>query len=55
MCKTSIFFIHFIGISALVGLSTYVYLNETGNLNKVKRKCFSKMMDIKDDFKKSLK
>ena len=35
-------------------MMTYIYLNETGKLSKVKRECSNKVMDIKDDLKEKL-
>ena len=55
MCKTSVFIVHFIGVATLITLSAYVCLNETGKLNQVKRQCFGKMMELKDDIKNTLK
>ena len=49
MLKGSMIFIHVIGVSALAIMGTYIYLNETNCLNKVKQKCKNTVMDIKED------
>ena len=52
MCKTTWCFIHLMAFTALAGTTCYIVLNETGKLDKVKRDCYNKMMDIKDDLRK---
>ena len=54
MCTSSMVCIHVIAVGALIGAATYIYLNETGRLEKVKSQCYNKMMDIKDDIKDKL-
>ena len=54
MCKTSLFMLHVVAASALVCAGCYIYLNETGKLGKVKKECYNKVMDIKDDIKNKL-
>lgn len=54
MCKTSMFCIHALAVGMLMGAAAYIYLNETGKLEKVKRSCSNKVMDIKDDLKQKL-
>lgn len=49
------FLIHVVAATALVVEGCYIYLNETGRLNKVKRECYNKVMDIKDDIKRNMK
>ena len=39
MCKVSMFLINVVAATALVVEGCYIYLNETGRLNKVKREC----------------
>ena len=40
--------------AAMAGAITYIVLNETGKLDKLKRQCYNKVMDIKDDLKEKL-
>lgn len=54
MCKTTMFCIHALAVGMLMTAATYIYLNETGKLSKVKRECSNKVMDIKDDLKEKL-
>lgn len=55
MCKATWICIHTLAVGA-IGLATYyIVLNETGNLDRVKRKCYNKFMDIKEDINKKLK
>lgn len=54
MYTSSMVCIHVIAVSALVAAGTYIYLNETGRLEKVKRQCYNKVMDIKDEIKDKL-
>lgn len=49
MCKASLFLLHAAAFSALAFSTCYIYLNETNRLGKVKRQCYNKIMDIKDD------
>ena len=49
MYTSSMVCIHIIAVGALIGAATYIYLNETGRLEQVKRKCYNKVMDIKDE------
>lgn len=55
MCKTTWCFIHLMAFTALAGTTCYIVLNETGKLDKVKRDCYNKMMDIKDDLRKKMR
>ena len=55
MCKATLCFVHIIAISALATASCYIVLNETGKLDKVKRDCYNKMMDLKDDLRKKMR
>lgn len=55
MCKVSMFLIHVVAATALLTAGCYIYLNETDRLNKVKRDCYNKVMDIKDDIKRNMK
>ena len=54
MCNSSVVCIHVLAIGALICATTYIYLNETGKLNSVKRQCYNKVMDIKDEIKDKL-
>ena len=47
MCKTSMVCIHIIGVAALTAAACYIYLNETNQLNRVKRTCFKKVNEVK--------
>lgn len=49
MFKGSMIFIHLVGFTALVAMGTYIYLNETKQLNNIKRKCKNTINDIKED------
>lgn len=49
MCKTTWCCIHFLALTAIAGMTCYIVLNETGKLEKVKRDCYNKIMDLKDD------
>ncbi len=49
------FLIHVVAATALLTAGCYIYLNETDRLNKVKRDCYNKVMDIKDDIKRNMK
>ncbi len=55
MCKATVFAIHTLAAFALVGASCYIFLNESGHLGKVKRECYNKMMDVKDEIKRKMK
>lgn len=52
MCKETLCMVM---VVAMVGAVTYIALNETGKLDKVKRQCYNKVMDFKDDIKENLK
>ena len=54
MCKTSLFLLHVVAASAMAIAGCYIYLNETGKLTKVKRQCYDKVMEIKDDIKSKI-
>lgn len=54
MCKTSMVCIHIIGVAALTAAACYIYLNETNQLNRVKRTCFKKVNEVKEDIKEML-
>ena len=54
MCQCKTFTIHAIGIGALMASFAYIYLNETGKLNKIKRLCMNKAQNIKEDLKEKL-
>ena len=55
MCKTSLIAIHVLAFAALAGAGCYIYLNETDRLGKIKRNCYNKMMDVKDELKRKMK
>lgn len=55
MCKLSHVAIHTLAAAVLLGAGYYIYLNEVGQLDKVKRKCYNKVMDVKDDLKRKMK
>lgn len=55
MCKTTWVCIHALAIASLGMAAYYIVLNETGKLEKVKRKCYNKFMDMKEDFVKKMK
>lgn len=55
MCKTSWFLLHSIAALSIATAACYIYLNETDQLEKVKRQCYNKTMDMKDRIKKKLK
>ena len=55
MCKMALISIHVIAAMALASAGCYIYLNETGRLDKVKRNCYNKVMDLKDDIKRKTK
>jgi len=55
MCKVTVFTIHALATVALVGAGCYIFLNESGRLGKVKRECYNKMMDVKDEIKRKMK
>lgn len=54
MCKTMVC-TYLLSFTLLAGSMAYIYLNETGNLEKVKRKCKNKVLDLKDDVMKKVK
>ena len=54
ICKDTFFTIHAIAVTLLAGSIAYIYLNETNKLDKVKRQCMDKAMDIKEDLKEKL-
>ena len=54
MCSDKMITVHILGLMAIVSSFAYIYLNETGKLNKVKRQCMDKAMDIKEDIKEKL-
>lgn len=51
MCKDTLCMVL---VGAMVGAVAYIVLNETGKLEKVKRQCYNKVMDIKDEIKDKL-
>ena len=55
MCQFSKTIICTMTIMALACASAYIYLNETDQLNRVKRQCYNKVMDVKDEIKKKIK
>lgn len=55
MCKVALISIHVLATVALVGAGCYIYLNEAGRLDKVKRQTYNKMMDLKEDIKRKIK
>lgn len=54
MFKDRLCGIHMLALSLLIGSFAYIYLNETGKLEKVKNKCMDKVMDVKEDLKEKL-
>lgn len=49
MCKTTWCCIHLLAVTTIASMTCYIILNETGKLEKVKRDCYNKMMNIKED------
>ena len=54
MYTSSMVCVHVIAVGALMAAATYIYLNETGKLDRVKSQCYNKMMDLKDELKNKL-
>lgn len=54
MYKGSMICIHMLGLAALVGAGVYIYLNETKQLNRIKRTCQNKVNEVKEDIKEML-
>ena len=43
--------IHVLGVAVLLTAGCYIYLNETNQLNKVKRTCLKAVNEVKEDIK----